>query len=180
MSGKVIWRTGHIVPRVLLWSHHTGNILVAHCFGFVINVTGIRLWGFCNWFLRPRQSTKREPTMATCQGRICLTWTIPKERLGDLDTFEYFEFNWNQSLCCLIGLKIGSKFSAPSPETERYNFAAIFVRTPADTVNSAASAKNATMQIVLMWYLWQEQLKFLSMQVSDHDLGAKWSENWDS
>ena len=70
-------------------------------------------------------------------------WTIPKERSGDFDTFEYFEFTSNQSLCCLIGLKIGSKFSAPSTETERYNFAAIFVRTPAGAVNSATKGRFA-------------------------------------
>ena len=72
----------------------------------------------------------------------------------------------------MIGLKIGSKFSAPSTETERYNFAAIFVRTPADTVNSAASAKNATMQIVLISVKRAADV-LVTMQVADHDLGAK-------
>ena len=172
MSGKVIWRTRHTVPRVLLWSHHTGNILVAHCFGFVINVTGIRLWGFCNWFLRPGQSTKREPTMVTCQGRICLTWTIPKERSGDFDTFEYFEFNWNQSPPGLIGLKIGSKFSA---SVQRRNDT-ILLPFLWELLLALLTVQLVQKMQIVLWYMWKEQLMFLSMQVADHDLGAKWSE----
>ena len=63
----------------------------------------------------------------------------------------------------MIGLKIGSKFSAPSTETERYNFAAIFVRSP---------AKNVTMQIVLISVKRAADV-LVTMQVADHDLGAK-------
>ena len=63
----------------------------------------------------------------------------------------------------MIGLKIGSKFSAPSTETERYNFTAIFVRSP---------AKNVTMQIVLISVKRAADV-LVTMQVADHDLGAK-------